>query len=256
MSKKYKILIAILIIYIVLMILIFGFGVFKNETYIMIGTEEKLKYSHGKYEDIKIKENNLYQGEKFDVYNDSKLEGKYILKYHNDKWHAFKDDYQFVKITQPIFAIKTNKKYSVPKYQETNLNNSDLKILDGILTQEKVYNYNLSNNQKVIIDLDGDGKKEKLYIVSNLFEDESANKYFSLVYYIKDGKINILKKQIGNANKKFDLKYYYLEQLIDLNDDDKIEIIITEDCYSNVCEICSEIFSLKYGKYKSLRSCE
>lgn len=246
---------SVLLVYVIMMIVIFGTDLFRNKTYIMIGADEKLKYEKGKYVDIKNNERKLYQGEKFDIYDETGHLGIYQLKYHQGRWHAFGDDYSFVKLTEPIFAIKSNKKYSVPTYDVENLNSEDITLLDGMLKEEGITKYNISLNQKITFDLDNDGKNESLYSVSNLFEDDGADGYFSLVYYIKKGKVEILNKKIVGVDDAYDAEQYFITKLIDLKDDKKVEIVVTRSCYSISCDDCSEIYTLKWGKYKKLRTC-
>lgn len=256
MKKRYLIVGSVLLVYVIMMIIIFGTDLFKNKTYIMIGADEKLKYEHGKYVDIKDSEKSLYQGQNFDIYDETGHLGIYQLKYHQGRWHAFADDYSFVKLTEPIFAIKSNKKYSVPTYSVGNLNSEDIKVLNSMLKEEGITNYNLMLNQKIMIDLDNDGKNESLYSVSNLFEDEGADGYFSLVYYVKNDKVKILKKKIVGLDDAYDSEQYYLTKLIDLKNDKKLEIVVTRTCYSLSCDDCSEIYTWKWGNYKKLRTCE
>ena len=256
MKKKYIIIISILLAYVVLMVIIFGTDLFRNKTYIIIGSEEKLKYEKGQYLDIKASEKSLYQGQKFDIYDTKGHVGKYILKYHKNKWHAFSDNYDFVSLESPIFAIKTNKKYSVPDYEIEELNGSDLANLNQMLKEHNIRDYNLSVNQKVTIDLDNDGKKETLFAASNLFEDEDADGYFSLVYYTKNNKKIFLKEKYYDIKDSYKGELYNLTKLIDIKNNGKVEIIITKRCFSMVCDDCSEIYTLKWGKYKNIRTCE
>ena len=258
MKKRYIIIGIVLLVYVVFMIAVFGLGLFKNKTYLIIGTAEKLKYENGKYVDIMPSEKTLYQGAKFDVYDSKGHVGNYILKIHEGRWHAFSDDYDFVKLSPPIFAIKSNKKYSMPTYEIDEFNDEDIDILNGILEKKDIGNYNLSVNQKISIDLNGDGDKETLYSASNLFEDNTAKNYFSIVYYVKDDKVNIIKDKIYKkiSGYDYDGETYDLTRIIDLKDDGKLELVITRSCFSNVCDNCSEIYTLKWGKYKSLRTCE
>lgn len=254
MKKKYIIIGSIFLVYLVLMIVIFGTGLFKNETYMILGSDGKIKYDKG-YVDMNNKDYYSYHNQQYDVYDDNGHLGKNKIKFHRGKWYVFDKNDKFVKINGEIFAIKSNKKYSVLEYDIEEFGINDLNILDEILSENKLTYNELSLQQKVSVDIDNDGTKENLYAASNLYVDNTKN-LFSLIYYVKDNKINILAKEIVDAKDAYDGKMYTISRLIDLKDNQKVELITKRSCYSYSCNDCYEIYQLKHGKYEKIKTCK
>lgn len=255
MKKKYIIIGSILLVYLILMILIFGFGIFKKELYIIVGENGKIKYEKG-YKNIKKEESALYNWKWYDVYNDKGYAGKYKIRQYNGVWYTYNKNNEYIKVDSPIFAVKSNKKYSVPKYEFQNLNNDDLTELKTIMKDDEINDFSLLDAQKIVFDFDDDSEKESLYIVSNYYDDLTSNKKFSIVYYKDNNKISILEKDVKLRKESYDSYTYNLGHLIDIKDDKKIELIISKECFNNVCDDCYEMFKLKFGKYKKIKTCD
>ena len=255
MKKKYIIIGSILFVYLVLMVLVFNLKLFKNQTYIMVGNNGKIKYDSG-YVDMDKSDAYLYNWQWYHVYDDNKYLGKYKIRNYNDRWYAYDKANNYVKTSASFLAIKSNRKYSVPQYKVEELGEADLSLLDKILKENGIREYEtLYQNQKIVMDFDGDDENEQLYNVSNLYESNDS-KFFSLLYYVDNDKVRILIKKITDKDNAFDAYNYTIQNLIDLKDNQKIELIIQRSCYSLSCNDCYEIYQLKFGKYKKIKGCK
>ena len=254
MKKSYIILAIILVSFMIIMYLIFGFNS-KKETYIVIGNDVKWKLTD-KWED----DNTSVQfptSTKFNVYDETGYLGNYIIKHHNDKWYVFDESDNFIKTSGDIFATNDSE-IVLENYEVTELNNDDLKQLDEILKEYDILDYTLlSINKKIEFDFNQDGENEELFIVSNLFSEENNGEdLFSLIYYVNNNKVQIIKENIVSKENELDSQYSDVGYILNVDRNKKYELIIKNECFNNVCEPCYEMYKLKFGKYKSIKSCE
>ena len=80
-TGRYKIVLTLLILYVVLMAVLFGPSLFVSheEMYLLIGNTAKWKYDGEKWSDIEEDEKNLYSWENYDVYIDQEKLGNIRL---------------------------------------------------------------------------------------------------------------------------------------------------------------------------------
>lgn len=256
MKKKYIIIGIVLIAYLVLMILIFGLGLFKNKTYIVLGENGKIKYENG-YVDMGSNDTSLYHNQIYDVYDSNGHLGNYKIKFYQNKWYVFDKNDKYIKISTPIFAIKSNRKYTVPEYKIDELNSDDLQIINDVLKDNGITKYEgFSLNQKINLDFDGDSKNETLYFIANAYDDVKAKSKFSFVIYVDNSKISVLAKDIVDIYESYEGYNYSLGHIIDLKKNGKNEIFVEKTCFDNNCIDCYEVYQLKYGKYKKVKACD
>lgn len=109
---------------------------------------------------------------------------------------------------------------------------------------------NLTVNQKVEFDFDGDGDLEQLLLISNV-DDESARGWISAVYYI-DEKINKIKLVKYSMYEQSNIKFE-LANIADLNNDGRYEVLLkmlpsNGECY--------DLYTLEGNIYKPVVICD
>lgn len=254
-KKTVIVIISIVLIYLVLAIVLFGWENFINkfqELYIMLDSGDKWQLKDGKWSDIENEKD--YNWKKFDVYIDNQLIGNYSLMYNN-RWYLFDDERVSQKYEGKILAIKGNKKYQVIDFLEEDINEEDKEILNDILNDKEItYPESFTYAKKVFINLDDDQKLETIYTISNAFtNDTSVNKKFSLVF-IKDDQTKILYEDKKYADYQYDMCVPKVNSIIDINKDKKYEIIIECNYYS-VMGTCNQLYHQKDGNYRLAKGC-
>ena len=197
-----------------------------NKTSIIVDKDAKWYYEDSKWKDMTS--TNQYNWQKFDIYQDGSYFGNYSLLY-NDKWYAFGDNRTPITMDgTEIFAIKTNQKYKYGSF-----------ILEDISEA----------------DLDSDGEDEKIFVVSNIFTDETVRDIFNFIFIVKNGKITIIKKDINTYDNMYRMCKAYLSHLVDITGDGNYEIITGCGYYSDKKQ-CIEMYQKKRNKYVKVNSCE
>ncbi len=114
-----------------------------------------------------------------------------VMRYKNKKWFSYGGSSRTRHID----------------YTASKFNEDDEKIIFKLLKQNKLgSDYNASYSEKYSIDFDGDTKKEKLYIISNLVDfnklniNKESDKIFSFMFLVDDGKIMPIYSKIVNSD--------------------------------------------------------
>ncbi len=110
---------------------------------------------------------------------------------------------------------------------------SDYTKVNEILSKNNIStNQELTSNTQISVDIDNDGIEEKIYVVGNVFPKESDPEYiFSVVFMEKNDIIYPIYKSIAK-NKSFNGCKPYINSIIDVNDDNKYEIVLSCSAYS------------------------
>lgn len=254
-KKTTIIVISVMVTYLILAIVLFGFDNFKNKIYtinIMLSTGDKIGLKDGKWVDIDDEKE--YNWNKFDIYIDNNYFGKYDLLYNNG-WHIYDKNEQLIEYDGRLLGIDSNIKYEVIDFKEEDFDSTGETLLKSILSDENIpYPKEFTYAKKVVLDVDGDSNEESIYTVSNAFTYEGLNKKFSLLF-IYDNGLEILYKKYVDSKDQYDLCVPKLNSIIDLNKDSKYEIIIECNYYSTM-GTCTSLYELVNGKYKLLKNCK
>ena len=151
-------------------------------------------------------------------------------------------------------GIDANFDIKIKKFEVVD--NQEQEYTDEILSSNGISSYSeLTVNDKINVDIDNDGTSETIYIVSNTFPTETnPNTIFSFVFMIKDNQIiNIYSSKIkGDA---YSGCMPYLSSIIDADNDDKYEIILTCARFS-AQEPINTIYKFENNQFKQLISSE
>lgn len=189
-----------------------------------------------------------YEGE-YKVYIGGNNYGVNKVKYNlgNNKLYIFDslNNSIYKDLSKKVFIY--NGKVSIKQYN-FNLNSDvDNEIINLI---EDNIDFTISNYKyayEIDVDFDNDGKFEKLVAVTN---SETA---FSVLAYINDSKVQIIESY--NNEDYTEVPSLYIENIIDIYEDGKLEFILNKSFYDNIGE-CSMLYRLKKNKFKALNVCD
>ncbi len=215
-----------------------------NDIYLFIAKNVRFHYSNGTW----TNDANKDKYNKFQLYNivDNKKIGTYDIKY-NDGWYAkIRSRYSLV---EGVLMFKGKGNLNILSYEEKGkLNDTEVKKV--------LKKYNLPtanyNGYYIEVDIDNDGKKEKVYALKNyysgMYTEESM--YYSFVFILDDGNIQqlILDKSVQQMEWTNEIGY-----ILDVNNDNIYEILVSRSDIDIISQDASiKMYGLKDGKYVKL----
>lgn len=229
-NKRYIYVIIGLIISFFLFFFIYGINSIKNyrndETLILSDDVAFRKYK-GKWGKINSHKNLNWK--KYHIYiNNEYFDDQYL--YYNEKWYIFKKDKTAIPYNGDILAF--NSDYKVINFNTTNINFD--KYIKKVLNDNKANNYGIDSSYYSDLDLDSDGILERIYVISNRFSKElDSGMFFSYIFLVKDGKITYIYKDSSIDNNSYEGCKPYISNIIDIDNDNKYEIVIACSYYSD-----------------------
>lgn len=230
--KVYIIVIVVMILLSSLFFLVFGLDMIekKNEDSTLIVGDTSFRNKGGKWTnsslDTEKKESNW---KLFQTYVDNEYFGEYYL-YFSDKWYLFSKDKKAVNYDGELLAFN-NKKYKVFDYDLKEIEDySDV----NIILEENGISFipNYTSNYYIDLDIDYDGKDERLYLISNLFPlDPVDDKIFFSIVFLKKGD-KIIKLYEKKEEDAFSGCSASISGILDLDWDNKYEIVLKCSYYS------------------------
>ncbi|MBQ9019065.1 MAG: hypothetical protein IJ097_01970 [Bacilli bacterium] len=251
-KKTYVFLILIIVIFFIIMFLLFGLDGLRKEKYsttIVVGENATWGFKNKKWTNISTYED--LNWEKFHVYTNNVEIGNYYL-WHNDKWYVFNDKKEAVILDGEMIAYKANHNISIKEFNQQSIDDYTYvyQELDnkGISTTSKY-----TADYKVLFDFDSDGVEEEFYVITNAFPTGfNPDKIFSLVFMVKDDKIYPIYEDVLK-NKSFNGCKPYFNSFIDVDDDNKYEIILSCAEYS-VSKTKVMLYTMENQEFKTLIS--
>ena len=212
------------------------------EDVIIIGNSGGFKKVNKRWTPINNEENlKSYSGNKFNVYIDNSYLGKYKLLY-DDKWYLFKDNNNPVNYEGNMLALSGSIKYKVFNFDMHDIEDTTY-VKKALKENDLSEDSTLTYSYYIDIDLNNDGKDERIYTISNKFPYEDiGNISFSYIFMIKDEKIIYLYKNKEELDDIYSGCNPYINSFIDIDEDDKPEIIAGCSYYS--------VEGTKYNLYK------
>ena len=257
-NKSYVIIISILIIYVLIMIIIGKSKLFeKKDYYVVMNNNVIWKYNDEWNVITKEKEKEeILEKTQFTIHYENKKIENYYLDY-DIIWKAHDSQFHLVNIKNNFFAYSQGFEINMVDIKYQQMSSQDEEIIKPYLNKKGLNNYgNLTTKEKLIYDINNDGKQETVYIISNnILGDNIATteKFFHMVILKENNNLTTLAESI--VNSKYDLKVYKVEAIIDYDNNKKYEIILNKKYYSQNGTPCSELINL-YGDYKKIISCD
>ncbi len=250
MEKKYKILIVVSVI---LLIIIFAARIiFQKIDFVMVlSPDTVLVYDEDKDHFTSKLVSDLNQENSYNIrLRDGKqLKSKLTYK---DIWQ-YEENNDIINIDSDFVAVTEDKRHSLIPFEISELDQEDLVEVNNILKEKNIFDYEtLSLGQKVLIDIDNDGIKEKIVSATNVFSEFDRKEDFSLAYIEKQGKKYMLLNKNENVDDLENSCASWISGIIDLNNDKNFEVIIGCTYFDQIGTDYS-IFRLSQGGLKTLK---
>ncbi len=266
MKKSYKILIAIILIYAVIMIIFVGIPAIrknnneKKGTYLLVGNVSRWEYVNNTWQSI-TDINSVLSNNLFKCYDDGNYLGEFEVQYYNDIWYLFDKNNDSRKLSSSFLATSSAKEIEVIDLNNimTNLDQVDLSYVNKVLEDNSLPSATLTTlglQNKITFDFDGDKQEEMLYTISNWYDGQSQDKIYSFVFYVDNNNIQILREDIVDKIDMYDNHQYPIVAILDTNNDHKYEFIISEDKLMQGMEQCHIMYQLKKGQFNIIKSCD
>jgi hypothetical protein len=233
----YIVLIVILIVFLGAMYLLFGKDNISKDRYsttFIIGDKTIWNYSSRSWGTLQNYKNiGEINWKKFTVYEDNKKLGNYLVWY-DDKWYFFTDSKEAVMTNGgKILAYNSNHPIKVADFKEEVVDSSDKDIVDFVLSDHDLSTSSkFTVSKKITMDLDNDEEQETIYCLSNAFATEFIpDTVFSYVV-VKDGTNVYYLYESTEDNKGTNSCRPFIHHIIDVNNDNKYEIIVSCGYYS------------------------
>lgn len=235
--EKRKNLILVLCLLIIAVVIMGFFVTTKKELKIIIDPDGIFTYSNRNWKSEKNR--SKFNKKDYDIYLNGVNKGKFDAKF-DKKENIYVFTNQKNKkgtISDSFLAIKGKINYDVKKIATTEFDSSDKVIVDSILKENGItYDYkNIPVQGKLNIDLNNDSKIERIYFLSNTFDDLTNPKAFSIIALIdNNGKIYYIHREIVNKANIYDICMPYIHDVIDVEKNGNLEVIASCSYYSSI----------------------
>lgn len=261
-NEKVTIYLAIFFILFLAVILVLYFlgiiGGDKPTVDIVLNKDVIVKYEKDKWVEVKSKDYSNYNWKKFKVYEEGQKKGTYSLFISEKDFYLFKEENNkrtSIDALDGSLYLGGKKDSKFIQFNKEDLADDDITYITSVLKKNKISDNDLNNyilGYKVVEDFDDDNKKEVMYVISNVFNDDVKNNAYSLVF-IKDGnKTNYIYKSIGNAENRLEQCRVDLLGLIQVEKDEKTKIFTKCSYYSYSHDTEYGIYQNRYNNYELL----
>ena len=116
----------------------------------------------------------------------------------------------------------------------SNFTNEDNIYIKTILNRYGISdNVNFTNKEKISIDFDNDGENESLFVLRNVFPNEfTPSVTYNLIFLRDNNSTYVVYENISGYNDDYTGCKAYVNNIIDVNNDNKYEILIGCGYYS------------------------
>ena len=257
MSKKktYIGLIVFIIIFFIVMFALFGIDNIRRNRYttvLIVGNNNVWSYQKQKWANYSsLSSINDLNWQEYNIYLNNEEFGKYQL-WHDDKWYAFDNKKNAIKLEGDLLAYKANHKMPIHKFTEETITDMDpvYQMLEdnGVDASSK-----FTSSYKVTFDFDNDKVDEEFYLISNAFPmDFNPSKIFSLAFMVDEDKIYPIYTDVSENTSYDGCKPYYTT-FLDVDNDKKYEFVLSCSRYS-IYERIDMLYQFVDGEFKIIIS--
>ena len=255
MNRKYIVLLIIFIIYFLIMFIVFGLpNIIKRskDIKLALGEQTIFIYEDEEWKNITPVDIERYDWIEYRVYDNNKYVNKYQIKSSDKGFLLFDENRDPYNITSySLLGISGNKRENVinkDKYKE-EIKDQNIK---EFLSTKGFKEEDLTTSIKYSYDLDGDHKKENIYVVSNMYSSNFINnKVFSYIFYEKDGIFSVIHEGRTSITSQYLLCFGDVRNIVDLDNDANYEIV-TSCSYNSARKEKYSLFGLENNEYKEL----
>lgn len=169
-------------------------------------------------------------GKNFDVYKKNQFIDSYQMSYLKN-WNFVRDG-EWTPFYGDFLAVESSLSAEILDFRYEDVNQSDISDIQSILSIDDFSN--LDHHQVIVLDIDQNGKEDRIGVFSNQIEEKDSGSYFSLVYLNLNGKVIELFKETGS--KKYSLPFYNIFAILKLNEEKSPRIIVNQGYYDNFGE--------------------
>lgn len=259
MRKKstYVVILVFIGVFSLIMFLAFGVSNIKKGKYattLIVGDDAVWTYSDKHWMNItKYTTIKKLDWKKFNIYLDNKEFGEYYL-WHDDKWYAFDDKKNAVKLDGELLAYNSNHEIKINEFSQSEI--SDRSYINFVLEDNDISPSSQTTSEYVVnYDYDNDGVEEQFYVISNVFAmDFDPETSFSIVFMVKNDEIYYIYNDISK-NKTYNGCMPYITSFLDVDEDNTDELILSCARYS-VSGVVKMLYKLENGEFKIIISNE
>jgi len=215
--------------------------------YLVINNSDIWNYANNNW--FTEKENRV-EDKKFKIYVNNEFFGNYYLKY-TTKWNIFNENKKFINYNGNILAYTEEFNVKVKNFTKENVADVDLNRINLILKGSFSFE-DLSNQEKIIVDLDNNGVTDKIISVSNI-DSENQNKYFNLVYVDINGAIKVLLNDVVEIKNLLIEPIYNIEYIVNIENNKYDNIIIKKGYFSDAGTTNSLMYQYVDNEYKMIK---
>lgn len=238
-KKNVKILILLVvvgIIYIGVVYFLFGGNRGNNGT-IIVSSLGGYVCKNGNCDYVTVNQMNT-DSKDFEVYKKNQFVGSYQLSYLKS-WN-FMQNGQWIQFYGDFLAVESSLHSEILDFRYEDMNESDISDIRSFISIDNISN--LDTNQVIVLDIDQNGKEDRIGVFSNQIEESDSATYFSLVYLNLNGKLIEIFKD--TSSKKYSLPFYNVFAILKLNEEKNPRIIINQGYYDNMGENSITMFQL------------
>ena len=230
-EKNIKIIGIIIISFSLYAILFYFLNIPKKETegYIIISN---LGGYYCKGQSCEYKKNTEIQieNESMKIYQQNKFINIYTMEY-NDRWNFFKNQ-NWEPIYGDFLGVSESLEPEILELTYEKLSSKDLTFLKEILNSQGIEKYNkLTEETVIIVDLDGNGEKDRIISTSNQNGEVKEETYFKVLFIILNGK----KIEISvETSKEMNLQMNNVFAVLKLNEEESTKIITNNGFYDQM----------------------
>lgn len=229
-----------------------------NMIYVVVEDNTVWKSNGEKWSNSNLRKLKRMSFNKFYSFSTKEYIGETYLNY-DENLEIYNSNFESVSLTDGLLSIKTNallKNTNIAKFYN-DIDDSDYSYVEEIFNKYSINEDGEMTILKYIVDLDKDGKEDKVYSISNFYNDEEKSQAFSIIFSVINDNIEIIEDTIVDASEELKEKALYLRYIVDIDSDDNYEFIILKTSYGNVENDCNAMY--KYdsnsGKYIKLIGC-
>lgn len=220
----------------------------KSNNYLLIGNKLIWNEIDGKFYQLTDVSDNLLKN-KFTVDNGNKYQAD-NLQFTDRKWYFFDKDYNEIIYDDSSIAYSGDLDVSTISYDILNYDKNDDQYIQEVAQpqNDSLFNIYTQGLNKVIYDFDGDGEMESLYFMTNAsltVTDYSMNSY---MFIVKNNEVTDIVKSDDDT--------FNLEGVLDINNDGKLELVISYGAINiSTFDACYQIYHVNGGKFDLIQNC-
>lgn len=228
------------------------FSSFLNPTYLIVDNDLVWKKENNKWIDAEVKDvinkfdfkiyynkNNYVKG-KVKIYgSDIYVKSGLISKYEKKDIEA--------AIANGNIKLADSHKTSIDLYDDNTANTIFIDSLNDNERQHIYYSYSdRIFGERIKTNINNTNQKSYIYVLNSLTKDSTSFSY-SNISLVTSSKVTTI---INSTSY-----YYEVKKIIDLDNDNKYEIIVKKAKYKDSTDYCYELYKEVDGKYENIKSC-